>query len=278
MGEAQKLAEKLTRRGLDVTVPNVARIYDYFLGGKDNFEADRRAAAKIEQLIPDSAAACRQNRDFLRGAVRHLAAGAGIRQFLDVGSGLPTADDVHQVVKAASPDARVVYVDYDPVVLLHSQVILEDKRGGVAVAGGDLRNPQGILGNEQVLEIIDFSQPVAVLLFAVLHFITDADEPGEILRQFRDVMAPGSWLALSHITGEDVDEEDSRAAQRVYQDASAPVIPRSRAQIIRFFDGLKLASPGLVDISHWPQPSPVSAPKTRRLLYGGIASKKAGRS
>jgi hypothetical protein len=276
MGATEGLASDLMRRGLDVTVPNVARIYDFFLEGKDNFEADRRAAAQIEESIPDSAQACRQNRDFLKRVVRYLAAEAGIRQFLDIGSGLPTADNVHQIAKAVDPDVRVVYVDYDPVVLLHSQVILEEKSGGVVVAEGDLRNPQGILGDKRVLEAIDFSEPVAVLLFAILHFVTGAEQPGEIIGQFRDVMAPGSYLALSHITDEEVEDKDSRAAQRVYQGASAPVVPRSRAQIIRFFDGLEIVSPGLVDISCWPQASPAAALSSRRLFYGGVARKKAG--
>jgi hypothetical protein len=261
------------RRELDVTIPNVARIYDYFRGGKDNFEADRRAAAEIEKSIPDSALACRQNRDFLKRAVRYLAAEAGIRQFLDIGSGLPAADNVHQIAKAAAPDARVAYVDYDPVVVLHAQAILEHKAGGVTVAEEDLRNPQGIISDKRVLEVIDFSQPVAVLLFAVLHFITDAERPGRIITQFTDVMARGSFLALSHFTHEEVADEDSRAVRQVYQGASAPVVPRSRAQIIRFFDGLEIASPGLVDIGHWPQGAPATATSARRLLYGGVARK-----
>ena len=275
MGETEELAAELTRRGLDVTVPNVARIYDFFLGGKDNFEADRRAVAEIEKSIPDSALACRLNRDFLKRVVRYLAAEAGIRQFLDIGPGLPTVDNVHQIAKAVAPNVRVAYVDYDPVVLLHSQVILERKSDGVVVADGDLRNPQGIVSDKRVLEAIDFSQPVAVLLFAILHFITDAERPDQIIGQFTDVMAPGSFLALSHITDEEVNDEDSRAAQRVYQGASAPVVPRCHAQIIRFFDGLEIIGPGLVDINYWPQPASATASSARRLFYGGVARKKA---
>lgn len=274
MGETRELAAELTRHGLDVTIPNVARIYNHFLGGKDNFEADRRAAAEIEKSIPNSALACRLNRDFLKRVVRYLAAEAGIRQFLDIGSGLPTADNVHQIAKAVAPDARVAYVDYDPVVLLHSQVILEHKSEGVIVVEGDLRNPQGITDDSRVREVIDFSQPVAVLLFAILHFVTDAERPSEIISRFTDVMVPGSFLALSHITDEEVEDEDSWAAQQVYQGASAPVVPRSRAQIIRFFDGLEVASPSLVDINHWPGASPASATLARLLFYGGVARKK----
>lgn len=152
MGETRELAAELTRHGLDVTIPNVARIYNHFLGGKDNFEADRRAAAEIEKSIPDSALACRLNRDFLKRVVRYLAAEAGIRQFLDIGSGLPAADNVHQIAKAVAPGARVVYADYDPVALLHSQVILEHKSEGVIVVEGDLRNPQGITDDSRIRE------------------------------------------------------------------------------------------------------------------------------
>jgi S-adenosyl methyltransferase len=277
MSEYEQLTAQLTGRGLDITVPNVARIYDYFLGGKDNFEADRRAAAELVKLIPDVALAARRNRDFLGRVVEYLA-GAGIRQFLDIGSGLPSADSVHQIAQAVAPAVRVVYVDYDPVVVLHSQVLLEDKSKGVAVIEADFRNPSSITGDPRVRELIDFTQPAAILMLAILHFVTDAERPGEIAGHFRDVMAPGSYLALSHITDEDVPAEDSRAAQRVYQSASAPAVPRSHGQIIQFFDGLQIVEPGLVDVGYWPEPSPRIAPATRRLLYGGVAVKGGTRA
>ena len=250
----------------------MARIYDFFLGGKDNFEADRAAAEQLMKLIPESALACRQNRTFLGHVVRYLA-GAGIRQFIDIGSGLPTASNVHEIAQAVRPDARIVYVDYDPVVVLHSQALLEEKAKGVIVVEADFTHPQGITGSQRVRELIDFSEPVAILMFAILHFVTEAERPEEIVGQFKDVMAPGSYLALSHITDEDVPAEDSRAAQQVYQSASAPVVPRSHGQIIQFFDGLQIVEPGLVDVTGWPEPSVGIAPATRRLLYGGVACK-----
>jgi SAM-dependent methyltransferase len=266
---------RLAARGLDVTVPNVARIYDFILGGKDNFEADRAAAAQILAVIPGGSGPARMNRAFLfLGRVVHfLAAERGIRQFLDIGSGLPTASNVHEIAKAADPDARVVYVDNDPVVVVHTQAILEDRAKGVAAVRGDLRDPAGIIASPEVRELIDFSQPVAVLMFAVLHFVADADDPHALLSGFRDVLAPGSALALSHITDENIDEEAAQAGRAVYQSASAPITPRSRARIEGLFDGLDLLPPGVVGISHWPAPDPGGAALH---FYGGVAVKSAG--
>lgn len=268
-----KEKDRLAARGLDVTVPNVARIYDYILGGKDNFEADRAAAAQILAVIPGGSGPARMNRAFLGRVVHFLAADRGIRQFLDIGSGLPTASNVHEIAQAADPDARVVYVDNDPVVVLHAQAILEDRAKGVAAVRGDLRDPASITASPRVRELIDFSQPVAVLMFAVLHFVPDADDPRALLARFRDVMAPGSALALSHVTDENLDEEASQAGRAVYQGASAPIVPRSRAQIEGFFDGLDLLPPGVAGISHWPEPDPGAAVP---LFYGGVALKPVG--
>jgi AcrR family transcriptional regulator len=262
--------DRLAARGLDVTVPNVARIYDFILGGKDNFDADRAAAAQLLAVIPGGSAPARMNRAFLGRVVYFLAAERGIRQFLDIGSGLPTASNVHEIAQAADPDARVVYVDSDPVVVLHAQAILEDRAKGVAAVRGDLRDPAGITATPAVRELIDFSQPVAVLLFAVLHFVPDADDPRALLARFGDVMAPGSALALSHITDENIDEEAARAGRAVYQNASAPIVPRSRAQIEGLFDGLDLLPPGVTDISHWPEHDPGGAALH---FYGGVAVK-----
>ena len=165
MNDAQE-QDRLAARGLDVTVPNVARIYDYILGGKDNFDADRAAAAQILAVIPGGSGPARMNRAFLGRVVHFLAAERGIRQFLDIGSGLPTASNVHEIAQAADPDARVVYVDSDPVVVLHAQAILEDRAKGVAAVRGDLRDPAGIIASPAVRELIDFSQPVLLLRIA----------------------------------------------------------------------------------------------------------------
>jgi hypothetical protein len=262
----------LAASGLNVSLPNVARIYDFLLGGKDNFAADRAAAAKIVQEIPGAALACRQNREFLARVVRVLA-DAGFRQFLDIGSGLPAQDNVHEVAQAAAPDSRVVYVDYDHVVISHAQALLEHGSSRVAVVEADLRDPGKILDGAGGL--IDFDEPVAVLMFAVLHFLTDADQPREAVRALTEVLVPGSALALSHVTGEGTVPAAGRAVQQVYECASAPLVPRSRADITGFFDGLDLVEPGVTDISRWPGRSP--GPAASLTFYGGLARKPARR-
>jgi O-methyltransferase involved in polyketide biosynthesis len=255
----------------DPSIPNVARIYDFMLGGKDNFTADRAAAERVVEQVPHSALACRQNRDFLGRVVRSLA-DAGIRQFLDIGSGLPTRSNVHEIAQAAAPASRVVYVDYDPVVIGHARALLASGADGVMVVEGDLRDPGKIIGEAQGL--LDFSEPVAVLLFAILHFLTDDDQPCEIVRRLTEPLAPSSALSVSHITADGTDPERSQAAQEVYQGASARAIPRSREGITRFFDGLDLLKPGVVDINHWPvKAAAPAAPVAPLTFYGGTATK-----
>jgi hypothetical protein len=254
---------------IDTTVPNVARIYDYLLGGKDNYAADRAAAEEIARLIPGSARAARQNRAFMRRVVHYLAGQAGIRQFIDLGSGLPTMDNVHQVARRAAPGARVVYADFDPVVIAHANALMADDN--VAIVKADLRNPDDILGHPQVRKLVDFSQPAAVLMIAILHFIADSSRPLWITEQFMRRLAPGSYLALSHVTDDDVPAGQNKAAQEVYGGATAPVIPRPHGEIMRFFGGMTLLEPGLVDIGAWPSPSPGYKPGRPRLIYGGIA-------
>lgn len=258
--------------GLDTSRPNIARIYDFMLGGKDNFAADRTAAEAVVRHLPHAPRACHQNRDFI-GRVVHALTDAGIRQFLDIGSGLPVQGtahkNVHEVAQAAAADSRVVYVDYDPVVVGHARVLLAKGTCGVMVVEADLRDPGKIIGEAQGL--FDFSKPVAVLLFAVLHHLTDGDQPDEVIRALTEPLAPGSALALSHITAEAVSPEASQATQQVYQGASVPVVPRSREGIAGFFDGLELMDPGLVDINLWPTKAAVpGAPLT---FYGGAARK-----
>jgi O-methyltransferase involved in polyketide biosynthesis len=254
---------------LDTTVPNAARIYDLLLGGKGGYAADRAAAAEIMQCIPHAAAAAAQNRRFLSRAVRCLAAEAGIRQFLDIGSGLPTAGNVHQAAKIVDKECRVVYVDYDVVAVAHAKALLEQESEHVTVIGGDLRNPgQILLGAGRYL---DFSEPVAVLLFAVLHFLRDDEGPQGIVLRLKEALPPGSALAVSHITSEAIGPERSRAAQRVYQGASAPAVPRTRAEITQFLDGLDLVPPGVTDIGHWHREP--GEPEIPLSFYGGIGRK-----
>jgi S-adenosyl methyltransferase len=257
----------VSRAGFDVTVPNVARIYDYFLGGKDNFAADREAAEELREVLPDAKVACLENRDFLRRAVRYLAGEAGIRQFIDIGSGLPTAENTHEVAQAVRPDARVVYVDYDPVVMTHARALLESSPN-VAAVDADLRRPGAILGSTPLTDLVDFSEPVAILLVAVLHFIGNDEDPYGIAGVLKSVMAPGSYLAISHVTQDGVSREERLGGLSVYDKASAAVFPRRYDEVLKFFDRMELVDPGLVSISEWR-----SHVKMRQLIYGGVAWK-----
>jgi hypothetical protein len=259
---------------LDVSVPNVARIYDYMLGGKDNFQADREAAEKLKKFLPDAQLACHHNRRYLQRVVHFLVGGCGIRQIIDIGAGLPTQGNVHQVAQEIAPATRVVYVDYDSVVVRHAEALLaENERVGVVQS--DLRTPRELLMHQNVRRIIDFSQPVAILILATLHFITDDEHPCEIVRVLRTTAAPGSYLALSHITADRVHPDVSRAAREVYASASAPAIPRTREQILRFFDDMELVPPGLVNINAWPATVAQHPGESSRLLmYGGVARKE----
>src|SRR5712691_9085664 len=188
--------------GIDTATPNVARIYDYLLGGKDNFAADREAARRLIEAIPDVAAIARDNRSFLGRVVRYLATRSGIRQFLDLGSGLPTQANVHELAQGVAPETRVVYVDNDPVVASHGRALLASG-DQVGMVLGDLCDPAGILRHPDVLRLLDLTQPVAVLCTSTLHFIADEAEPHKIIAEYRDRMAPGSYLAISHGTLEE---------------------------------------------------------------------------
>ncbi|MBF8187960.1 SAM-dependent methyltransferase [Nonomuraea sp. K274] len=234
--------------GFDPNTPSVARLYDYYLGGKDNFPADRAAAEKILKVAPELRAAARANRAFLGRAVRFLA-DAGIRQFLDIGTGLPTQGNVHEVAATAAPGSQVVYVDRDPVVLVHARALLAGQ-GGTTVIEGDLRKPREILKNPDVTQAIDFSRPVGVLLVAVMHFIRESDRPDEIMATLRDALVPGSYLVMSHGTS------DARAAAvhkgtEVYRSATAPLTLRGRERITELFEGLEMVDPGLVWLPEW---------------------------
>ncbi len=235
--------------GIDTSRANPARIYDALLGGKDNFPADRAAAHAILNVAPQARRGAKENRAFLQRAVRYLAAEAGIRQFLDIGTGLPTQGNVHQVAQATAPDARVAYVDNDPVVHAHANALLADHITTVAVLA-DLREPDAILGQPEVRRVLDFARPVAVLLVAVVHFIKDEEDPAGIVATLRDAMAPGSFLVVSHATA-DFHPEVAAKITDVYRRASAPLVLRSRSQIARFFDGFDLVAPGLVQPASW---------------------------
>jgi trans-aconitate methyltransferase len=255
------------------TKPNAARIYDYLLGGKDFREADREAAERLLELVPDASVACYGNRQFLGRAVRYLVGGTRppVRQVVDIGSGLPTLGQVHSVARLVARDTRIVYVDYDPEVLDQSRCLLTHE-SAVAAICRDLRQPGEILNDPELLSLIDFTQPVAILLTAILHFIPDSEHPYEIVQRLKRAMAPGSYLAVSHVTADNATPDVTAGVARLYEHATAPSAPRTRAQIMRFFDGLELVTPGLVNVSEWRNDFMPEQPG-RTIFYAGVAKK-----
>lgn len=255
------------RPAFDSSVPNVARVYDCLLGGKDNFAADRAFAATLQRIVPDVATAAAANRAFLGRAVRHLA-GRGITQFIDIGCGLPTVQNTHEVAQAACPAAHVTYVDYDPVVLSHAHALLANSRD-VSVVRGDLRDPEDVLSDAELKSGIDLVQPVVVLLVAVLHFISDADDPLRILTAIKDTVAPGSYIVISHSTAHGFDTGLAAEVAGMYQDSSAAAYSRSPEAIRDLFAGLELVPPGVIDVAAWPSPL-TEHTMARTMFLGGF--------
>jgi len=260
---------------IDTTKPHPARMYDYYIGGKNHFAADRATAEKVIAAWPSTRIGLRENRKFLGRAVRYLAQEAGVRQFLDIGSGLPATNNVHEVAQAAAPASRVVYVDNDPLVLSHARALLTsapDGRTGYIQA--DLREPASILSSPVVREALDFSQPIALLLIAVLHFLHDEDKPDEVVGALLDALPHGSYLAASHMTLEH-DPVAVGGGQQVYLDHGIPMHARDADQFARIaFSDLEMVPPGVVLVSEWrpdmtgPRPTPAEVS-----CYGGIARK-----
>ncbi|MFU8874979.1 SAM-dependent methyltransferase [Micromonospora sp. SL4-19] len=245
-----------TSNGGDAKSATAARIYDYYLGGTHNFPADREAAEAMLRVFPGVPELARTNRAFLRRAVRYLAA-SGVRQFLDIGSGIPTEGNVHEIVQQVAPGARVVYVDIDPVAVAESLELLEGNELATAIMG-DLLEPQAILSHPQVKELLDFDQPIGLLLAAVLHFVPDDEAAYEAVGQLRAALAPGSYVVASHATADNVDhdQDDLDVAHDTYRQKTAtPLGLRSRSQFERFFTGLELVEPGLVWLPLW-RPAP----------------------
>jgi O-methyltransferase involved in polyketide biosynthesis len=251
---------------------NPARVYDALLGGKDNYAADRAVAARLAAAKPALLANVRANRAFLGRVVRYLAGEAGIRQFLDIGTGLPALDNTHEVAQSSAPDTRVVYVDNDPVVMAHARALLVSSTpGATAYLHADLRNPGTILAD--ATQTLDLSQPVAVMLLGVLYMVPDADQPYAIVARLMEAMAPGSYLAISH-PASDVDADAAAEAARRY-DSMLPTSQtnRTQSQVTRFFDGLQLQEPGVVQLNKW-RPGPGDAdPGIEISSWGGLARK-----
>jgi len=255
----------------DTTKAHPARVYDYWLGGKDHFAADRLVAERAIANAPEVTQACRENRAFLGRAVRTLAE-RGARQFLDIGTGFPTMGNSDEAAHAIAPDAHVVCVDNDPVVLAHSRALLARRSPEcTTVLAGDLREPKRILADPQLRAVIDFDRPVVLLLMAILHFIPDSADPAGIVAAFRDAMAPGSHLVLSHATYDFNIKVLNNS--RVYNDATAPFIPRSRVQIAELLTGFEVLEPGLVDVAQWRPDGSRPIPPQHLNIYGAVARK-----
>ncbi|HEY9475469.1 MAG TPA: SAM-dependent methyltransferase [Mycobacteriales bacterium] len=260
---------------VDVDQPSVARMYDYFLGGAHNFAVDRAAAQAAMRIYPSVAAGARANRSFLNRAVRHLV-GAGIEQFLDLGSGIPTAGNVHEIAQRINPDCRVVYVDREPVAVAHSTRILDGNPRVVAIEG-DLRQPAAVLDHPALRRLLDMGRPVAVLTVAVLHFVPDSDDPARILAAYRDAVAPGSYLVVSHGSTDGLPPTAMDAGEDVmgiYNTTTNPITTRTRAQVVELFAGFELVEPGVVPGMDWrPDPGKPEQPDPWISFYAGLGRK-----
>jgi len=264
------------RAAIDMTQPHVARIYNFWLGGSDNFAADRTVARRVATEYPDVVASVRAQRAFLARAVHFLAAEAGIRQFLDIGTGLPSADNTHQVAQRTAPEARVVYVDNDPIVLAHARALLTSSpEGATAYIDADLRAPGPIL--EQAAGVLDFGQPIAVMLLGILHGIRDLEQPGAIITQLMDAVPPGSYLALSQIAGDVAADEVAKGVQRYNDQVAVPVTARTHAEVCGFFAGLELIEPGVVQAHRWRPATGSRNDDSNLAIYAGVGRKPLNR-
>jgi S-adenosyl methyltransferase len=256
--------------GADPSRPSVARMYDYYLEGKDNFQVDRDAVAQVEKAMPDVRQLARENRAFLRRAVRYMAQ-QGIRQYIDIGSGLPTVGNTHEIARQVDPAARVVYVDNDPMVAVHGSARLATDEHTTVVTA-DMRRPADVLEHPGTARLIDFTRPVGVLLIAMIHFIASEDR-SRIMGCLRDALAPGSHVTATHVTTDGHSAEAVQQVERVYATTPTPIYFRGHAEVARFFDGLDLVEPGLVYVDAWHPDPGDPAPPTTHWMYGAVARK-----
>ncbi len=255
---------------IDTSVAHPARIYDYWLGGKDNFAADREAGELALKAYPELAQAVQSNRAFLARAVRYLTGEAGIRQFLDIGTGIPAASNTHEVAQLEAPDTRIVYVDNDPIVLTHARALLTSTpEGACAYIQSDLRDPDAILA--EAAKTLDFSQPTALMLLAVLQFIPDADDPYALVSRLTDALAPGSFLVISHPT-DDFNPNRGESIQRYNERSADQATLRGQEETTRFFDGLELVEPGVVAVAKWRPDGDLTASRPSS-MWCGVARK-----
>ncbi|MEV0621591.1 SAM-dependent methyltransferase [Nonomuraea sp. NPDC050404] len=268
-----------TPSGIDTTKPSVARVYDYMLGGKDNYEIDRHVAQAALKIAPDAPEAAQSNRAFLRRTVRYLAAEAGIRQFLDIGSGLPTQGNVHEVAQSVTPGTHVVYVDHDPIVLAHGRALLAVDETTVIV-DADAREPEQILDDPRTRSLIDFDEPVGLLLFGILHHLSDEEDPAGILARFVRRLAPGSHVVISHFHNPGAEHpevsEQAATAEKLFNEHLGTGRWRTRQELLAYFDGLELLEPGLVPLPEWrpdPEEDQAELGITYHTFAGGVARK-----
>ncbi len=255
----------------DTSVPHIARVYDYWLGGKDNFAADRELGERTLQAYPNLAFSVRANRAFLARAVRFLAAEAGIRQFLDIGTGIPTNNNTHEVAQRVAPECRIVYVDNDPIVLSHARALLTSKpEGACAYIDADLRDPDKILA--EAADTLDFSQPVAVMLVAVLHFVGDDAEASAIVNRLMHACLPGSFVTISHAASDIDSEQQTEMVRRLNQSVAEKATLRDRGGVTRLFGGLELVEPGVVRTAEWRPDSGLEA-ASPAAVWAGVARK-----
>ncbi|MFJ1461712.1 SAM-dependent methyltransferase [Nocardia sp. N2S4-5] len=259
--------------GIDLDRPSASRVYDFFVGGMHNFEIDRVLARQIESFTPNVAETMRANRDLLRRCVRDLV-DAGITQFLDLGSGIPTVGNVHEVAQARNPESRVVYVDIDPVAVAHSQAILAGNERA-SVVRADMADPETILADPEVTRLLDFAQPVAVLLLGVLHFVPDDADPGGCVARLQEAVAPGSYIAITHATA-DGQPAEVLEAQKLSGRTSTEIVLRGKDEIAAFFGDWPLLEPGLVHLPLWRPENPADVGERPEMsgAYGGLARKE----
>ena len=256
---------------LDTSTAHIARVYDYWLGGKDNFTVDRQVGDKVLDIHPETALSVRANRGFLARAVRYLAAKEGIRQFLDVGTGLPSANNTHEVAQSVAPEARVLYVDNDPIVLVHARALLTSSpEGETGYLDADMKDPDAILAGAE--RMLDFTKPVGIMLVAVLHMLRDEEEPGAIVGRFTGAVPPGSFLVISHLASDVQQDTMAEMGRRLNESMTQQFTMRTRAQVAGFFDGLTVVDPGVVLTHEWRPDSPDDA-KEPGVLWAGVARK-----
>jgi hypothetical protein len=257
---------------VDITIPSAARAYDYYLGGAHNFAVDRELAQNVLRQVPNIKEIASANRAFLRRAVRYCV-DRGITQFLDIGSGIPTAGNVHEIAQASAPEARVVYVDNESVAVSHSKTILEDNENAT-VLRGDLKEPRAILQHPETRRLLDFDQPIGLIMVALFHFVPDSAGPRELIRTFHERLAPGSHLCLSHVTGDHYPDAVSSLIE-LYEGSSNPGVARSREQVADLMADFELVEPGVAHVPEWhpDNPEDVGSDPARSIVYGAVGRK-----